>query len=170
MSKADHVQSTSSVNRRSILAGAAGIAAAGALPTSGHASSVIEPSAEFHEVVRTVALIRARWEQEAETLAAEDVRAAEVAKLEETLHAIETRLASRSATPSDLLTRAALVLYWSFAWTYSPGARGFDEPATALKRFAKDEKGCPSDTFERHALHLAAAVFEAAGLPQERRA
>jgi hypothetical protein len=85
---------------------------------------------------------------------------AEVAQLEEPLDAIEARLLSRSPTPSDLLAWAALVLYYSDA-----GAAGFDDPVGALTRLAKE-----GDCFQSRAALLAAAVFKAAGTPQDRRA
>jgi hypothetical protein len=53
---------------------------------------------------------------------------------------------------SDLLDRAALVIYWSDA-----GRAGFANPAEALKREAM--KG---DCFESRALELTAAIFEVA--------
>jgi hypothetical protein len=56
MSKASHVRSTSSVDRRSILAGAAGIAAAGVLPAAAAEASPIgvEPSALVLEHLRLI--------------------------------------------------------------------------------------------------------------------
>jgi hypothetical protein len=149
------VSPAAGLNRRGLLAAVGGVAAVGALPAVCLASPTsIEPSADFHEIVRIAAAARNLWDTSVEFGEAEDRRAEEVQIIEAPLYEIEQRLHTQPPTLSSLLDHAALTLYWSDA-----GSRGFDDPVGWLTRLA-DGACCTKGP----GLLLAAAVFEAAGM------
>src|SRR5688572_33126183 len=114
MSKAIEALTTStpSLNRRGLIAaGAAALAGAALLNSPAAATGAFSYSSDFFEIRRLAGLIQEVWKTDLH----DDVKAAEVAKLEVDLALIEARILSKRASSiSDLLDRAALV-YWSDA-------------------------------------------------------